>query len=34
MRYGVVTARRGGLAPDDIMNTYSGERFAATLRKK
>ena len=34
MRYGIVTARRGGLAADDIMNTYSAERFAAALRKK
>ena len=33
MRYGVVTARRGGLAADDILNTHSGEDFAAMLRR-
>jgi DNA polymerase (family 10) len=32
MRYGVVTARRGGLAADDIMNTRSAESFAGMLR--
>ena len=29
MRYGVVTARRGWLGPDDIMNTLPADRFAA-----
>jgi len=32
MRYGVATARRGGLEADDIVNTYSGERFAEALK--
>jgi DNA polymerase (family 10) len=32
MRYGLLTARRGGLEANDILNTYSAERFAAELR--
>ena len=32
MRFGVLTARRGGLEAKDILNTYSAERFAAELR--
>jgi DNA polymerase (family 10) len=32
MRYGVLTARRGGLAAADILNTYSKERFVSLLR--
>jgi DNA polymerase (family 10) len=32
MRYGVLTARRGGLAADDIVNTYSSEQFVQALR--
>lgn len=32
MRYGVLTARRGGLASEDILNTYPTEQFAAALR--
>ena len=32
MRYGLLTARRGGLESDDIMNTYPRERFARQLR--
>jgi DNA polymerase (family 10) len=34
MRYGVVTARRGWLGPDDILNTLPVERFAAALQSK
>ena len=34
MRYGVVTARRGWLGPDDILNTLPAERFAAALQSK
>ncbi len=32
MRYGVLTARRGGLGAEDILNTYPAEQFAAALR--
>jgi DNA polymerase (family 10) len=32
MRYGILTARRGGLAAADILNTYSKERFVESLR--
>jgi DNA polymerase (family 10) len=32
MRYGVLTARRGWLGPDDIMNTLPAEGFAAALQ--
>jgi DNA polymerase (family 10) len=34
MRYGVVTARRGWLGPDDILNTLTVEGFAAALQSK
>ncbi len=34
MKYGVLTARRGWLAADDIMNTRSLEQFTRFLRKK
>jgi DNA polymerase (family 10) len=34
MRYGVVTARRGWLGPDDILNTLPAEGFAAALQSK
>jgi DNA polymerase (family 10) len=34
MRYGVVTARRGWLGPDDILNTLPVARFAAALQSK
>jgi DNA polymerase (family X) len=34
MRYGVVTARRGWLGPDDIMNTLPADRFAAAIQAK
>jgi len=34
MRYGVLTARRGGLASEDILNTYPAEQFAGALRGK
>jgi DNA polymerase (family 10) len=32
MRYGILTARRGGLAASDILNTQSKELFAKSLR--
>ena len=32
MRYGILTARRGGLAAADILNTRSTEQFAKSLR--
>jgi DNA polymerase (family 10) len=34
MRYGVLTARRGWLGPDDILNTLAAEDFAAALQSK
>jgi DNA polymerase (family 10) len=34
MRYGVVTARRGWLGPDDILNTLAADRFAAALQSR
>jgi DNA polymerase (family 10) len=34
MRYGVVTARRGWLGPNDILNTLPAEGFAAALQSK
>jgi DNA polymerase (family 10) len=33
MRYGILTARRGGLTAEDVLNTYPAERFAQTLRR-
>jgi DNA polymerase (family 10) len=33
MRYGVITARRGWLAPADIMNTLPLDGFAAAIRR-
>jgi DNA polymerase (family X) len=33
IRYGVITARRGWLAPADVMNTLPVDQFAAALRK-
>jgi DNA polymerase (family 10) len=33
MRYGILTARRGGLTADDVLNTWPVERFAQSLRK-
>jgi DNA polymerase (family 10) len=33
LRYGVLTARRGGLTPDDILNTASAARFAEALTR-
>ncbi len=33
MRFGVITARRGWLAPADVMNTLPVEPFAAALRR-
>ncbi len=32
MRYGILTARRGGLVAADILNTYATDRFAKSLR--
>jgi DNA polymerase (family 10) len=32
MKYGILTARRGGLAADDIVNTYPAEQFVQALR--
>ena len=32
MAYGVMTARRGWLGPNDVLNTLSGEAMAARLR--
>jgi DNA polymerase (family X) len=32
MKYGILTARRGGLAADDIVNTYPAEQFMQALR--
>jgi DNA polymerase (family 10) len=34
MRYGILTARRGWLGPDDILNTLAADRFAAALQSK
>jgi DNA polymerase (family 10) len=34
MRYGVLTARRGWLGPDDILNTRSAGEFARALQSK
>jgi DNA polymerase (family 10) len=34
MAYGVRQARRGWLGPDDILNTQSADRFAASLQSK
>jgi DNA polymerase (family 10) len=33
MRYGILTARRGGLAAEDIINTYPADRFVQALRR-
>jgi DNA polymerase (family X) len=33
MRYGILTARRGGLEAADIINTYPAERFVQALRR-
>lgn len=34
MRYGVLTARRGWLGPNDILNTLPADRFAEALRTR
>jgi hypothetical protein len=34
MRYGVTTARRGWLGPNDIRNTLPADRFAAALQSR
>ena len=33
MRYGILTARRGGLTAEDVLNTWPVERFANSLRQ-
>jgi hypothetical protein len=33
MHYGVITARRGWLAPSDIMNTLPLDRFRAAISR-
>src|SRR5580698_6751389 len=33
MKYGILTARRGGLEAGDILNTYPAERFVQALRR-
>jgi DNA polymerase (family 10) len=33
MKYGILTARRGGLEAEDIMNTYPAERFIRSLKR-
>jgi len=33
MRYGILTARRGGLEAHDVVNTFSLKHFAAALRR-
>jgi len=34
MRYGIVTARRGWLGPNDVMNTLPAAQFAEALKKR
>jgi len=34
MRYGVITARRGWLGPDDVMNTLPTDAFARAIQAK
>jgi DNA polymerase (family 10) len=34
MRYGILTARRGGLTAEDVLNTYPAERFAQSLHRR
>jgi len=34
MRYGVITARRGWLEKEDVVNTFSTQRLRTTLRRK
>ncbi len=33
MRYGILTARRGGLTAEDVLNTYAVDRFAGSIRR-
>jgi DNA polymerase (family X) len=33
LQYGILTARRGGLEAEDIVNTYPAERFVQALRR-
>ena len=34
MRYGILTARRGGLGPEDVLNTLSADKFARAMKSK
>jgi hypothetical protein len=34
MRYGVISARRGWLGPEDVLNTLPTDRLAAALATK
>jgi DNA polymerase (family 10) len=34
LQYGILTARRGGLEAEDIVNTYPTERFVRTLQRE
>ncbi len=34
MKYGILTARRGGLGPADVMNTSSADGFAAAMKSR
>ena len=34
MRYGIATARRGGLEATDVMNTRAADAFAEALRER
>jgi len=33
MRYGILTARRGGLTAEDVLNTYAVDRFAESIQR-
>jgi len=33
MRYGILTARRGGLTAEDVLNTYAAGPFAESIRR-
>jgi DNA polymerase (family 10) len=33
MRYGILTARRGGLTAEDVLNTWPVDRFAGSIRR-
>jgi DNA polymerase (family 10) len=34
MRYGILTARRGGLVPEDILNTFSAGQFSGAMKSR